>query len=88
MDVIGTAKERVRATVPGLTTKAEKQRKAMEDLAEIQGVPVGQFRCEECGTQKGISRLGGPAITKTPEGQPTTIALCKSCSVKWDVDES
>jgi DNA-directed RNA polymerase subunit M/transcription elongation factor TFIIS len=88
MSVFGAAKERVRATVPGLTTKAEKQRQAMEDLAEIQGVPVGQFRCEECGTQKGISRLGGWAITKTPEGEPTTLVRCKSCSVKWDTDGS
>lgn len=84
MSVFDAAKERVRATVPGLTTKAEKQRQAMVDLAEMQGVPVGQFRCEDCGTQKSVADLGGWALTKTPNGKTTTMVRCKVCSVKYE----
>jgi hypothetical protein len=81
MSVFGAAKERVKATVPGLTTKAEKQRQAMERIAESQGVSVGQFRCEECGIEGAIEsrHFGGPLLIKTPDGNLTTLIVCQKC---------
>lgn len=87
MSVLTSARERLRRVVPGLTTKTEQQRQAMVDLAEMQGVPVGQFRCEDCGTQKSVADLGGWALTKTSAGEVRTIARCKICSVKFDDDD-
>jgi hypothetical protein len=87
MGVLGAAKERVKGAVPGMTTEVERQRQAMVDLAEQQGVQPGYFRCEDCGTVRTVDRLGGPAITKSPEGKVQVIARCKRCSVKWDVHD-
>jgi len=80
MGILSSTKERVKSAVPGLKTKQRKMSEAAVKIADMQGVPVGQFRCEMCSTQKSIVNVGNQAITKSPEGEVQVLIICKTCS--------